>query len=599
LIIFLTLFLWAGLVQAELSVRLNRDQISLGETVQLQVEAQGQVSGSPDTGPLEQDFEVLGIASGSRVNIINGRMEARSTWTITLSPKRSGTLTIPVLQVAGEQSRTLTLEVHEVPVVEGQAAGLPIFIETELEPQDPYLQGMASYTLRLFYAVKLLEGSLSEPKLDNALVRRLGKDREYSTTRGGRRYQVIERRYAIFPQTSGELELPAPVLDARVPDPNAQRRNPFQDFFGRDPFDDPFFGGSRLSDIFTATQPVRVRGESQLLQVRPRPEQAKGHAWLPAQRVALSESWEPQQTEVLRVGDPLTRNIVLRARGVTGEQLPALEPAPVAGLKLYPDRPKVTTEELAQGVEGEKRRSIAYVPLSAGQYVLPAIRLHWWDTRSDQERVAELPQRHIEVLPALKGQGVPASPDTLTEQAPGHISLPTQPLPTAERRHPLSPGAERAAEPGRFPVAIWPWLSLLFALLWLITLALWWRGNREAKRMSQLSQTGVERVEEARAAKARARYLAACRSNDARAARRHLLAWAAAHWPDDPPRGLDALAQRLPDSRIREPLRELDRILYRGEIQSWDGNTLAQRLSKLPRLVPDPLDKTPLPDLYP
>ncbi len=414
-LIFFLLTLWVGQAQAALTARLDRDQITEGETVRLLVEAEGQVSGSPDTTPLQADFEVLGINSGSRVNIINGRMDASTSWTITLSPKRSGKLTVPALELEGEQTQPLTLQVSETPVASGPASGSSIFIETEVDRSDPYVQGMLRYTVRLFYEVKLAEGSLSEPQLDNALVRRLGKDREYSAERNGRRYRVIERRYAIFPQTSGELELPAPVLDARVPDQTAKRRSPFQGLFGRDPFDDPFFGGSRLGDVFTSTRPVRVRGESRLLQVRPRPNQTAGHEWLPAETVVLSESWQPQAGE-LRVGDPITRSITLRAQGVTGEQLPELDPGQVAGFKVYPDRAQVNTQDLQQTVQGEMSRNVAFVPIRPGRFTLPAVRLHWWDTRTDQERLVELPERSVEVLPALTGQGgrVPQSSQTET-----------------------------------------------------------------------------------------------------------------------------------------------------------------------------------------
>ncbi len=361
------LALWALVIaameiQAGLIVRLDRDRITAGETARLMVEAEGQVSGSPDTGPLTKDFDILGVASGSRVNIINGRMDARTTWTISLSPKRSGKLTIPPLELNGDKSQPLTLLVSEAPVATGPTAGNKIFIETEVDRSDPYVQGMVRYRVRLFHRVKLADGSLSEPRLDNALVRRLGEDTEAIVERGGRQYRVIERQYAIFPQVSGELILPAPVLDARVPEKSSRRRGPFQGFFGRDPFDDPFFGGSPLDDMFTTTRPVRVRGQAQVLKVRPRPDQISGSQWLPAESVLLIENWQPEDDKV-RVGDPLTRTVTIRARGLTGEQLPDLDPGRLGEFKVYPDRAKTNTRNLDQSIEGEKSRSIAFVPM--------------------------------------------------------------------------------------------------------------------------------------------------------------------------------------------------------------------------------------------
>ena len=97
-VLLLTLIGVAERVQAaDLQAWLDRTRVAEGETVRLTLEAQGQVSGRPETAPLEQDFEVLGMSTGSRLNIVNGRTDARTTWTLTLSPRRSGTLTVPSL----------------------------------------------------------------------------------------------------------------------------------------------------------------------------------------------------------------------------------------------------------------------------------------------------------------------------------------------------------------------------------------------------------------------------------------------------------------------------------------------------------------------
>jgi hypothetical protein len=588
-LIFLLLWLIVGQAQAALTARLDRDRITEGETVRLQVEAQGQVSGSPDTTPLQTDFEVLGISSGSRVNIINGRMESSTSWTISLSPKHGGKLTIPSLELDGEQTRPLTLLVSKTPVASDATGGSPIFIETEVNPSDPYVQGMVRYRVRLFYQAKLLEGSLSEPEPNNALVHRLGKDREYSAERNGRRYQVIERRYAIFPQASGKLELPAPVLDAKVPDQSKQRRSPMQDFFGRD----PFIGGSRLGDMFTSSRPVRVRGESKMIQVRPRPAQAASHPWLPAQSVSLSESWQPEGGE-LRVGDPITRSITLRARGVTGEQLPELEPGQVDGFKVYPDRPQVATQDLDQTVQGEMIRNIAFVPVRPGRFTLPPMQVHWWDTDSDRERMVELPEHRVKILPAAPGQVQTAPPSTTPEPTPENRSPQSAPAQMPPQPGVLNIGSG-AGKGGLLHAGFWPWISLLFALLWLATLGVWWRSRSQAK--SQV-KVGERNAANENAAKAKARFQSACRANGARQARYSLLDWAAAHWPDDPPRGLDELAQRLSDQTIRQALSELDQALYAGTARSWDGSALAKALTKLPKPGRTAGGKAVLPGLY-
>ncbi|MCB1949676.1 BatD family protein, partial [Nitrosomonas sp.] len=212
------LLLVSSQVVAALTAQLDRERISEGETVRLTIEAAGQVSAMPDTRALEQDFEIAGSMSGSRVNIVNGKVDSRTTWTISLIPRRSGNLTIPPVRINDEYTPELTLQVAEAYADTEPDTAAPVFLETEVDKTDPYVQGMVRYTQRVFLAVNLVQGSLSEPEHENVLVRKLGEDREYVTQRHGRDYTVIEREFVLFPQTSGSLVIPAPVLNAQIPD---------------------------------------------------------------------------------------------------------------------------------------------------------------------------------------------------------------------------------------------------------------------------------------------------------------------------------------------------------------------------------------------
>ena len=289
--------------------------------------------------------------------------------------------------------------------------------------------------------------------------------------------------------------------------------------------------------------------------MRPRPNQTAGRDWLPAETVILSESWQPQAGE-LRVGDPITRSITLRAQGVTGEQLPELDPGQVAGFKVYPDRAQVNTEDLEHTVQGEMSRNLAFVPVTPGRYTLPAVRLHWWDTRTDRERLVELPERSVEVLPALTGQGrrepLSSQTETIVES---QIPAPSG----AEQTLPQSAVFDNGAGQRSLhnSSAIWPWISLLFGILWLATLGIWWHGRRHSAATPR-AVSGLQNAAPESAAKARARFQAACRVNDPK------------------------LAQRLDDPQVKQVLNELDRLLYRGSAQIWDGKSLVQALTKLP-----------------
>lgn len=553
---------------ATLTAQLDRYQVIEGETVRLTIEASGRVSTMPDTQALTKDFDVSGLISGSRVNIINGKIDSRTTWTLSLVPKRSGKLTIPSLTINGEQTPALTLQVTETSAGSGSDT-TPVFIETEVDKTDPYVQGMVRYTLRLFFAVTLAQGSLSEPELENALVQRIGEDHEYTGVRDGRSFHVIEREYIIFPQTSGNLMIPGAVLDAQIPQNTAQN--------------DPFF-----NRLYTNTRPIRLRSEAIMLNVRPRPDQSTSQYWLPAESVELFDDWNPTNSKV-NVGDPLTRHITIKALGVTGEQLPDLQFQDIEGLSLYPDRAESKTQNLQHNIQGEKTLRLAYMPTQPGKYTLPALSLHWWNTQTDSEQVVMLEERNIDVIPAQNTTTQTPSPATRSD------SITQQPAPTNDAQQLLA-DSNTTNEMPPFNQNSWFWTSLIFAALWLITLGFWWRKRNFLIKSTQVKKTASP--EPANSRKARKHFLAACKENDAQQARHYLLLWASNHWPQSPPKGLDDLALRLNDPIISAALMTLDRMLYQHKNESWSGRELANLISKLPEQDNSPNDKSDLPNLY-
>ena len=128
----------------------------------------------------------------------------------------------------------------------------------------------------------------------------------------------------------------------------------------------------------------------------------------------------------------------------------------------------------------------------------------------------------------------------------------------------------------------WFWASLLFAALWLITLGLWW-NNRRHRVIQVGDEKKVSGQESGNSRKARKLFLAACKDNNPQQARHFLLKWAACHWPESPPKGLEELSMRLNNPAISAALTHLDRVLYQDDPESWDGQELAKLIAELPR----------------
>ncbi|HGX92224.1 MAG TPA: protein BatD [Candidatus Tenderia sp.] len=536
---------WAA-VQASV----DRNKIYDTETLVLTLTVTGDEDAAPDLDGLKADFDLLSTSQSSSYRYINGQMSSKKSWFVTLAPKRQGTLRIPAIAVGSEMSKPITVDVLAPSAAEHLDEVPAIFIETEVDPRDEaYVQGQIAFSLKIFYATELQSGRLSELVIDNAVVQPLGDDKSYQALRHGKRFNVIERRYAIFPQASGPLTIPQMSFQGSVRVAQAGRRRV-------DPFFDPF---GRLG---SSSQQVRVKSEPLTLTVKPRPATAKGPWWLPARELKLVEKWAPDPP-VFRVGEPVTRTITLQAQGLSAAQLPDVALAGVTQVKFYPDQAVTQDADDGAWIIGTRQQKVALVPVEAGQYTLPAIDIRWWDTAADRERVATLPARQITVLPALNAPG-PELPE------------------------PDTTGAEPKEAAAQLPVVItpqasgWPYVAAGFALAWLVTLVAWARqrrllreGGAGRRAQSRPSQGGGRNA-------ARRAVKRACDKNDAKAAKTALLQWAAevaAGQPlQPPPQSLGQVAQWF-DHAGQAQINELDRVLYSFSLDLWDGQTFWQTLS--------------------
>lgn len=568
---------WAARALASVTASLNASQIASGDTVQLTLEHDGRTSGQPDVTPLERDFDILGTSSSTTYELFNGSASEKTDIVLTLAPKATGHLTIPALSWDGERSQPLSLTVSG-PGGSGQSgssAATPaanVFIESATSPQQPYVEAAVHLTVRLFTSEPLYHAELDLPDNSDFVVKQIGPDEDSSAERDGRHYQVVTRKYLLFPLHSGKLTLRGPVLDAEVP-----VRGP------RSPFGNDPFGGRLFSGFLRTVEPVRVHGNPIVLAVKPRPAGALGRYWLPARKVTLSATWNPTKLTA-RPGDPVTLDLDLQATGLTAAQLPDLSSllALPSGLQAYPDQAKLHDASRNGTLIGSRDQTIALMANSPGHYRIAPLTVRWWDTRTNQLRAATLPGRTLTILP-MPAAAPPATASAAPASAPPAAQASRA---TAASQHAAPAATPRQPAPGHAP-SEWEWISLGLAVVWLATLG-GWLWSRRSRPGPSARSGGAVRAPTAPAApnrappdpsKERAAFRAACEAHDAPAARAHLLAWAGALWGTTPA-GINAIAARIGDTAVVELLRDLDRACYAGG--AWQGGPLAAALTKLP-----------------
>lgn len=545
---------------AAVRASLDAQEVAVGEPVTLTLSFEGQTREQPNLAPLQREFDILSTSRSNSMQIVNGSVSSRTEVHVVLSAKRVGQISVPQLSWAGESSNALTLTVSAAGAA-GTAQGPDVFLETLVEPHDPYVQAAVYVTVRIYAGEHLLQGALEFNGSGDVLVQQLGKDRNRQLEKNGRQYEVIERRYALFPQKSGEIRLPGAQFSGQI------MVHVRPDRLTSDPFSDLFANMGALSGI---PRPIRLHGDDVVLKVQPRPAGIDEHIWTPARAVTLSEKWHPDNLEV-HVGDPITRDLHLHVEGQPSAQLPDLAALQAQslppGLKSYPDEPKQEAPATSDNIASDRNQSIALIADQEGRYELPPLHLAWWDTNSKTAREVTLPGRTLTVLPALATRASVAPAGGTTSEPAAAAPAPTITV---------ASGPVKAVRTiaWRDP---WAWASGVFALLWLGTMAAWFWSRRASKGAS--SGRRVRAAAPLTAAQARAAFHAACRRNDAQQARHMLLAWAAIVWPDEPPAGLEALATRLGDEPTAALLVELDRALYGGG--AWAGAALATAIVTL------------------
>ena len=391
LIVFLLTLLLSTAAYADvnsLEATIDRNPVMLDEAIRLTVTADGSADRDAfDSSPLLKDFVVGRTSVSSQTSIVNFDTKRTTVWTTTLFPRKEGTFTIPSLTIEGKSTKPIQVKV--IPVQEQSNVARDYFVTTDIDVKEAYLNQQLLYTVKLFLSSNIERGSLQAPEMQNAEITQLGEDKQYTDIVNGRRYQIIERQFAVVPQASGEFTLRGPIFTGEVMAANTNQR----------------FG------FFNRTQQINRVGPDITVNIKPIP-QGIDYPWLPSEMVRVDEEWP--QGDSFVTGEPVTRIVTLTALGVVEEQLPDIPEFYPPNFKLYPDQSNTTTVEKDQSLISQRQTSLAIIPTQPGNFVLPEITIPWFNTLTQQTEYATIPARSITVAPAsgANNANTPNSLDT-------------------------------------------------------------------------------------------------------------------------------------------------------------------------------------------
>ena len=496
---------------AELSATADRRTIAMGETLRLTLLGDaGEQPAEIDLTPLNRDWEVLSRSSATNARFINGQNQVTRTLEMELAPLREGTLTIPSLTTGGRSTTPLAIRVNPEPVV-APGDELVLF-DASVDERSVYVQSEVILTVTLQQAINLDGGEISNFDIPDAVVENLER-RSFQRRVGNRTWLVTELRYAVYPQKSGSLTIPAIGFTAREVQP------------GRSLL------GARLGRrLRMASTPLEI-------DVKSVPTDFPGEVWLPARALTLEENWSIDPAS-LNVGDSTTRTLTLTARGLQGSQLPPLSSVQgaidIPELRFYPDQESIDQTELAEGLQGQRVQSEALVARSGGTWTLPEIRVPWWNIETDRLEFATLPAKSV-VVTSIQSADQTYDPTITSNTGPAGTTLPL-------------------------------WLWVVSAAGWLVSLTLGtllWFSRRQTAGQSPASAGVAAKYGSVRQALVDVRK--AAEQQDATLLRRAILQWADLHH-DQKFSSLEALA-RVSTEPLSTRLSAVDRSLYGdGEI---------------------------------
>ncbi|WP_346839870.1 BatD family protein [Microbulbifer sp. SAOS-129_SWC] len=546
----LLLLLVTNLAHADdlLKATINRSKIGIDETLNLTLRYSGRGNGGqPDFELLEQDFDILSREQANQNVIIQGRPASFVEWTLALAPKHQGKLFIPSLHYQGQVSDAIPIEVT-APGQAPDSGGRQAFLEVELDKKQVHVQEQLLVKVRLYTRIGLHDIATEPLQIPGAHVEKVDEQR-YERRINGVGHAVYELTYAVFPESSGELSIPALNYIAVT-----GRRDPFS-LFNRN------------------TQRLRLRSEAQTIKVLPKPDSYSGAQWLPAASFGISQTWS-KDPHSFTVGEPITRIVTVRAEGLRAAQLPPLPKLNVEGLKTYPDQPQQDDQVDQKGITGSRIETTAIVATKPGDYQLPPITITWWDTKTGRQRATQLPAFRFTVTGSAAAMSAQNANSNTAPEA----------------------GAAGSSKPA---AASNMWRNIAIAaiashLLWVLYFFALRRGYGHPSG-SNPKQSRPDAGQQARALEE------AAANGDAAQIQQAALNWLRARWPGVPGNSLGEINRELELDELERLQEQLDAALYltpAKPLNRQQVQILASHLLKRQSIKENTRADKPLPELF-
>ncbi|MEN9390732.1 MAG: hypothetical protein RL017_29 [Pseudomonadota bacterium] len=449
-IILINFFLiLANISLAIVPATVDRTNIDFGQSFTLTINVSNS-NGTPDLSPLNKDFTIYSSNQNSQTNIINGKYSSISNLIVTLIPNMVGKLIIPPISVGNDHTNPIVINVNHATNEINQNSDM--FLSSTINSKNIYVNSPIIYTIKLFFTSTISNLRMQPLNIERAQIQQLGKSNQYQTTQNGKIYQVIEQQFMITPTQAGKIVIPP----AQISGVKEQSNNSF--FFDQNT---PFSLASKEIDLIA----------------KPIPTSVNSNFWFPANNVTINDNWSNNSNSI-KIGDPLTRTITITADGVAADTIPNFTFQAPNDVNSYPDKVISNTTPNGNNVTSTKIFKIAYIPIKSESLIFPAVTINWWDLHSDRLRSIQLPERQIQVLANPNLQSVTTAPTNLTNLVKPQLANTIINNPTSAK------------------VKTWQLTTCVLFIIWLITLGFAINWKRKLQQRVMLDNFKLEQQQQ-------------------------------------------------------------------------------------------------------
>ena len=522
ILLFIFYLFYVNCCSGEVLSWVDKNPVRVGDMFNLNIEAKN-LNDSEEPGLSSiNGLQVLNRSEQNKTSIVGNKITRIVKWTYVLLASTPGKYKIPSLKVGNEYTNPIILEVvkstHE-------KQNEIVRLDLSLSSKKVYMQQQILIRLRIIRnGLQLVNESITPFELHGVQIEKI-KETSFKKVNKGIKQLITEILYVAIPEKSGTLFIPEIRYQGDKID-GVNLGSIFQKFGS--------YSQNRGRRIFSKSVPQEI-------EVLPIPD-GVNEWWLPVNKLELVEKWD-SDPQIFKVGMPITWTIAINVEGAYADQIPKLQIIFPEKIKSYSDKPILETKKTEDGLKGNRIEKFALIPSISGEIKLPKISIDWWDVTKGEMRTSVILEKIIKVLP---NSSIIKQETSLVEEN----NINTKDIKFDNKKTNEIGGN----------ILIWKILSISMLIIWIITILLWYLKRKLYSKSITYNKRELIKQNLINQNNAKNKLKKEINSGTPESIKQALLVWSDTVWYEDPPKGLEDIAARLPD--ISNGINKLNSVLY-------------------------------------